>query len=325
MKYTPQDFSRGLMKLTLLTLLLSFSAFAGSSQIEVIYGVDNRKDLFEVTQSLHKKLAASTAGMVDMAFFEKGSAPATFNFRIKRSLEKAHNLCPNEKFARQLVGPQCSGFLVGPDTLVTAGHCYYNNSKPEEVCKNFVWLFDYALKTYSTDPSVGIPRDNLYLCKKVVYAASVVGRDYAIIKLDRPVVGRAPLKFRDSGSINKGTSLVVIGHPSGLPQKITDGAKVLDTKNHQIFSANIDTFQGNSGSAVFDASTGQVEGILVMGKTDYVLSNAKDKKSCRVVNKCDDDTMNCSAGKEEGEIEKGEIVFRITNISSLIKKALLKK
>ena len=45
--------------------------------------------------------------------------------------------------------------------------------------------------------------------------------------------------------------------------------------------ANLDTYGGNSGSAVFNAKTGLVEGILVRGEQDYV-----QKGDCRVSNVC---------------------------------------
>jgi V8-like Glu-specific endopeptidase len=308
---------------TLLALTLSTSLFAGPDETNVVYGTDNRKDLYEVSNPLYKRLAASTAGMVDMRFFTKGASPSTFDFRIKLTLEKIENLCPNEKFAQQLVGPQCSGFLVGPDTLVTAGHCYFAQNTPKENCDSAVWVFDYAMKSAYSNPTVGIPRNNIYLCKQVIAGTFGKGNgDFAIVKLDRPVVGRAPLKFRQSGNISVGTPLVVIGHPSALPQKISDNARVLKNNDAQIFSTNLDTFHGNSGSPVFDARTGTVEGILIMGKTDYYPSNPKDQKSCKHLNKCDESAMNCSAGPEDGPVKDGEAVYRITRIADLIKKAL---
>ena len=46
------------------------------------------------------------------------------------------------------------------------------------------------------------------------------------------------------------TPLVVIGHPSGLPTKIADGAWVRNNESEYYFVTNLDTFGGNSGSAV---------------------------------------------------------------------------
>jgi hypothetical protein len=119
--------------------------------------------------------------------------------------------------------------------------------------------------------------------------------DYAVIKLDRPVVGRVPLKIRKAGLIANGQRLIVIGNPSGLPTKVTDG-NVIRTDHPSYFGTNLDTFHGNSGSAVINATTGEVEGILVRGKTDYVPSIRSNPLSCLVVNKCDINGKNCTNG-----------------------------
>src|SRR5690606_7248906 len=108
------------------------------------------------------------------------------------------------------------------------------------------------------------------------------GADYAVIELDRDVVGHTPLKIRRTGSVSVGDELVVIGHPAGLPVKVAGGANVRQLQQ-DYFVANLDTFGGNSGSAVFNLSTGEVEGILVRGEVDFVTRNG-----CRISNTCAD-------------------------------------
>lgn len=62
----------------------------------------------------------------------------------------------------------------------------------------------------------------------------------------------------------------MIGHPVGLPLKVADDAVVSDPGDGQTyFEANLDTYGGNSGSAVFNARTGLIEGILVRGAQDF--------------------------------------------------------
>lgn len=115
--------------------------------------------------------------------------------------------------------------------------------------------------------------------------------------------GVSPLKFRESGTAGDGEQLVVIGHPSGLPTKIAGGAKIRSGEA-AYFTANLDTFGGNSGSAVFNATTGIVEGILVRGELDYV-SDIVDGKVCKRANKCSDDGCD------------GEDVTRITSVEGI--------
>lgn len=311
------------------TLAMAAQSFAG---IDGIYGPDDRKDVYQVSNTLHRTLAKSTAGMVANSMFAKASAPNTFNLQGSRTLGESENLCSGEKFTNQFLAPMCSGFLVGPDTLVTAGHCFKSipkskteNLTPEEVCKYFAWVFEYEQKTATSDPTKNIPLSNIALCKSVAFAQLDTSFDFAIIKLDRKVVGRAPLKYRAAGKIPDSTKLVVIGQPNGLPTKISANGKITLNSEPTRFSTNLDTFHGNSGSAVFDATTGTVEGILIMGKTDYVPSIKGNEKSCKVVNKCDDNANNCSAGLEGRTILKGEVVLRIQPLAALIQKTVLAK
>ena len=108
-------------------------------------------------------------------------------------------------------------------------------------------------------------------------------------------------EIRKSGGVEVGEDLVVIGHPTGLPTKIADGANVR-RRAGTYFVANLDTYGGNSGSAVFNANTGVVEGILVRGETDY---RRDYRRNCRVSNVVSD-----NGGR-------GEDVTYITNIRYL--------
>lgn len=308
---------RHLLALTTLTLL----SMSVRAEIKVIYGKDNRQDVYQVTNALHKKLASSTAGMINMAHFQKSSRQGLFDFRGTRTLERSQNICASESFSQQITAPTCTGFLVGPDTIVTAGHCYKSFDTPENVCKNFAWVFDYNMKSATHNPTRDIQIQNVYTCKKVVAAELNLTLDYAVIKLDRPVVGREPLKLRTSGKISNTSSLVVIGHPTGLPTKVSPAGKVTKNDEATRFSTTLDTFHGNSGSAVFDASTGVVEGILIQGKNDYMPSKKDDPRSCLVVNKCDDNGNNCSAGNDSGPVQWGEVVLRISAAMKDINKA----
>lgn len=302
------------MKQTLTLALIALFNFTAQAGVDVIYGQDNRQDIYQSNNSMHKKLAKSSAAMIHAGHFQKGLKDGFFDLRSVPTLEAGQNVCPTEAFSQQLTAATCSGFLVSPDTLVTAGHCFRSFDTPQNVCNSFAWVFDYEMKSATHNPTRNIPISNVYLCKSVVTAQLTKTTDFAVIKLDRNVVGREPLKFRTAGKIANSTSLVVIGHPTGLPTKISAGAKITKNTERTTFSATLDTFHGNSGSAVFDASTGLVEGILIQGKHDYVLSNKNDPKSCQVVNRCDENGNNCSAGMQTGPIQWGEVVLRIDSV-----------
>jgi hypothetical protein len=117
------------------------------------------------------------------------------------------------------------------------------------------------------------------------------GQDYSIVRLDRAVTvpGALPLAIRRDGLVPLATTVGVIGYPSGLPKKIAFGATTRVTENTATgyFKANVDTYGGNSGSPVFNAGTGVVEGILVRGNTDFKLNG-----NCFVSNTLPDGTTD---------------------------------
>jgi V8-like Glu-specific endopeptidase len=288
-----------IISLALVGSLLSASMIASASNkgIDVIYGEDNRKDVFESTDAAFVELSKSTAAMIS-----KTNLKAIRNGEVEisgRTLA-ARGVCAKERFSKQISAANCSGFLVAPNVLVTAGHCI----KTEADCASYNWVFDYKVD-HSEQGNVNVPSSSVYACKKIIERSlnNLTKDDYAVIELDREVKDRSALSFRRKGKVAKGDALVVIGHPTGLPTKIADGANVrsLSTK---FFVANLDTYGGNSGSAVFNVKTSEVEGILVRGDTDYVYDS---KLGCQVSNVCSND--GC----------RGEDVTFITNISSLKK------
>src|SRR5262249_25906156 len=107
------------------------------------------------------------------------------------------------------------------------------------------------------------------------------GAEWSLVRLERGVTGRPPLKLRTSGKIGNQAGVFVIGHPSGLPVKYAPGARVRDNTPASHFVANLDTYGGNSGSPVVHTSTQGVEGLPVPGENDYV-SNG----TCQVSQRC---------------------------------------
>lgn len=259
------------MKKVLLLLsasVLSASASASLSAPEIIYGEDNRVDVYESTSPAFVELSKSTAAMITKKrniVRERKWFRSTYHVNPMK-LRQKQRTCPGERFENQPSAASCSGFLVGPKHIVTAGHCI----KTKEDCKNNLWVFDYKMQG-EKQANLSFSSENVYSCKRVISQQlnPETDNDYALIELKRRVVGRKPLKFRKSGKPAVGDELVVIGHPSGLPTKIADGAKIR-TIGKNTFRANLDTYGGNSGSAVFNATTKEVEGILVNGDQDYI-------------------------------------------------------
>lgn len=265
---------------------------------KVIYGTDDRMDIFESSDSLMRELSRSTAAQVlSNNLVQDGEL-----FVIKARTLQEDGICSSERFSKQLAAANCSGFLIAPDTLVTAGHCI----NAETDCANHSWVFDYGNATEEKS-SFTFTKDQVYSCTKIISREknSDDMNDFAVLKLDRPVTGRTPLKIRTAGKAADDAVFTVIGHPTGLPTKITSGADMRDNTNPIFFRTNADTYGGNSGSAVLDSRTGIVEGILVRGDQDYKQS---ETESCIV-----------SVYRDQNG-GRGEDVTRITNIKTSTKK-----
>jgi len=291
-------------KITLITAVISISVNASAID-EVIYGSDDRVELSEAHE-VYQQFAAATAAMVRNDRIKKVTWMPYYKIK-GQSLEKKHRLCEGERFGEDLAVAACTGFLVGEDTLVTAGHCI----TVEEDCEGYSWVFDFKKKdsrirkimTNNSKDYVG--EKNVYRCKKIiktVYDPMVTKMDFAVIKLDRPVKDREPLQIRREGSIEDDAELFTIGHPMGVHTKVASNGTVRENDNDVYFVTNLDTFKGNSGGPVINAKTGLVEGIVVRGEAD---KEKLDKKSCFNIKRCEED--DC----------RGEDVTRISQVDVL--------
>lgn len=282
------------LTISALALLFSQQAFA---KPKVIYHYDSRLDVEDSPNAAYRELAKSTAAQIFWSDLDVGKVTTTF--KKPETLAEAFNICPSERFSEQLAMANCSGFLVAPDLLVTAGHCVIPASLGGDQCESAAWVFDY-----NKGAQKGLATQNVYGCQEVLEHAldPVKKQDYALIRLDRPVLDRAYLEVRTEGQVEMGTDLLMAGHPSGLPTKVADGATVRINEEEEFFTTDLDAFGGNSGSAVMDAQTGVVEGILVRGARDYRYS----PKECYEVNFCEDvGGFGCG----------GESVSRITSLN----------
>jgi V8-like Glu-specific endopeptidase len=259
---------------------------------KVVYGVDNRVDVLD-SSAQYQTLAASTLAMVAK---EKMQQDGDSFILTGPTLGERKNLCKDERFYNQIAPATCSSFLVADDIVVTAGHCIKNQVD----CDRFSFVFGF----YQQDPEQRVfkfAQDQVFNCKEVLEQRKTNMLDYSVIRLDRKT-GRTPLKFRRSGKIKKKTPVLIIGQPSGMPTKISDGGKVRSNFWSGFFTSSVDSFGGNSGSAVINKKTFEVEGILVRGEIDYVEDRAN---GCMRVKVCKENRC------------QGEAATRITKIPYL--------
>lgn len=263
--------------ISLLVLIFTFSVMATVKKPTVIYGEDNRQDFYQIKNEVFKELSLSTAGMINVSNIQSTAD----GFIISAPTMTQRGMCLTERFSNQITAANCSGFLIDKDLIATAGHCV----RSEADCKTYQWVFNYKQKD-STGGAIKVKSSDVYKCKKIIKSIlnSTDKNDYAIIQLDKQT-DKSPLKFRTESTIDKGAKVLVIGHPTGLPTKLADDAEVRYLADTH-FVANLDTYGGNSGSAVFNAETGIVEGILVRGENDYVRSPS----GCMISNVCRNDS-----------------------------------
>lgn len=275
------------------TLILTFTILTAISQIcqADIFGLDDRKEAHLEDQVKLERQAVAVGVLSTLIDPAKNGVHEIFTDTL------AEYMCPDERFSDQSsVAYACTGYLIAPDLLVTAGHCstHENTSIRHEsklYCESYSWVFDY----YESAQPMRSKEDSAYKCKKILFAVQSSDssrKDFALIQLDRPVTSRQPLKIAKSTPALK-ESIYMLGHPMGLPMKLTDNAVVthLNTFDSHSILTNLDAQSGNSGSPVLN-SNNEVIGTLVGGLPNVVTFKNKIK-GCDRYNYCDEMGENC--------------------------------
>ncbi len=260
--------------LLLLATLNTLSAHAFSDK--VLYGKDNRLDYYQIKNSKLKSIANATVALFESYDLdEKGNSYQIYN---PTSIGEDRNLCISEPFYNQPAASFCSGFLINKDTIVTAGHCVTTQYE----CESKYFVFGYHASS-KTKTRTKFNKNYVFSCKQLVSRMQDdAGADWAVIRLDRAVKNITPVKLSKKNNVKKGDPIYVIGYPAGLPLKVAAGANVRSVES-SYYVANLDTYGGNSGSAVFNAKTNTVTGILVRGENDFENSS----NFCKVSYQCD--------------------------------------
>jgi hypothetical protein len=114
----------------------------------LIYGDDDRRDIYQVEDSAKRALARSVALLIkdsELDIQEDESIVLQGD-----SLKTKYKVCDSEPFAEQPSVGFCTGFLVRPDIIASAGHCFEDQS----ICQSTSIVFDYAYSTKTTNPKL---------------------------------------------------------------------------------------------------------------------------------------------------------------------------
>lgn len=257
-----------------LSLFLTFS-YASISEAKIInipsqglnsiYGKDDREFITNKSDPRIQELAKSVALIVPVDITETG----LFKTTIKASsLQETLQMCVSEHFVTRPAVSGCTGFLVAPNILASAGHCFVTESD----CATKKIIFDVDTKDQSKK-GYSVNTRSVYSCSRIISTVYDPNRmdeqDYSLIELDRDPK-RAPLKLNLKKRIENTANVFMIGHPYGMPLMLSREAALMDNSVPYQFKAGLDSFEGNSGSPVFNSKTFEVEGILVNGQEDLV-------------------------------------------------------
>jgi V8-like Glu-specific endopeptidase len=302
------------MKKTLIWIFcVSFSICVPAA----IYGPDDRRD---IDQALEYRQFAKAIGSMVGSNLVNDNKDGTFSVDLVKPISK-NGFCSDERFAEQSSLGRCSGFLIAPDILVTAGHCGANtgiDGQTQGYCDAFSWIFDYNTANTQVMDTNKIPAKYIYKCQKALRSELFENypydprrdgdfNDFAVFQLERSVEGAVPLKISKK-VLALGDSVYTIGYPWGLPAKFSGVSTIRSVSGKSSVFASLDTWSGNSGGPVFN-NKNEVVGILVGGH--QFDSYTQIGQTCERPNLCDKDGLNCIRKSELNplsEIQKIDVI-----------------
>ena len=242
-------------------------------QQRVVYGVDDRKDIFQVTSAKIRKASEAVVALVKGADLEAdGNGGWTL---ATTSYKEEFQLCSSEAFASQPLGCFCSGFLVSPDVIVTAGHCV----KSAADLAKMRFVFGFRMVNSST-PRTSFGADDVY------EGAALIGRKLTQ-DADRLGSGAAhpsgrrtlPCPLPDGREDRCGAKAVCDRSPMRTSRRSTPPARPFGTTHQRHFSSPISI----RTAATLDRRcstrpTAKSRGFLSVEKT---ISSPTDRATCR--------------------------------------------
>jgi V8-like Glu-specific endopeptidase len=165
----------------------------------------------------------------------------------------------------------CTGTHIGNGYVITAGHCFFNESAPGDLSETGAACPEIKVYWgYRGSPDTGSPKPIVTLvsqCTQVIYAERSANRDFGIFKVDHAPKTSVSISV-DTKRTADNTKVTLFGYPQArplewsqyCPLKKSIGAAGTGTISTDQFAYQCDTEPGNSGSTVLAVSaTGSVK------------------------------------------------------------------
>lgn len=288
--------------------LLLFIAFTSLAPVlasnKAIYGDFDLKDISASINYKIRKSASATALMISKHALRQEVKDSLYSIRSNK-LQSKVPMCEDNFDKKELSLGNCSAFLVDKNKVLTAGHCLLH---ADWDCEQKAFVFDVKKEFYTDTQSQYFVKSQVYQCAKILKHVNDpdTGIDFALVELEREVTGRMPIKL-SSQELMISDELYMIGNPLGISTKLSDNAFVRDIGDN-LYVTTLDSFVGNSGSAVFSSSSHELMGLLARGEEDFIWN--KEKK-CNELVICKNDEC------------RGEEVIKSSSILAEIESFLL--
>lgn len=241
----------------LLMLLTGCNLFRNDQT--VIYDIDDRQDIYQVKNN---EVLPNSMATTSLWRFTDVLHKGTYYKLNTQEFGYKYMLKPGTRFYNQPIGAFCSGVLVAPDIIATAGHCI---KEPLAVYGSPVFVFGYQMDGPRTPVTMV---NKVYIAEKIIARKLLkTGEDFCLIKLKEPVKYIRPVTL-STDQVKKGDKLYMLGHPTGLPQKYTPNG-IVNNVDGFTYTVTLDAFGGNSGSPVFNKKH-ELVGLLVRGAQDFI-------------------------------------------------------
>jgi V8-like Glu-specific endopeptidase len=227
---------------------------------------DSRIELLELNPDINwqYKLLLNSESVAMVVEKEKLSqlAKELYLLDTSKTLGKSYGLCKDEAFYNQPIAGIGTAFIISENTMITANHVF------ERPLTNYIVIFGYKILVAKTGVT------DYYFDKKDIYFPKSISKrndelDIVEFTVDRNFE-RPILEWENSSKLAiQNSEIYMMGYPSGLPIKVALNAAIEDGDHPYYYYTSLDSFQGNSGSPVFNFYTNKVIGILVSGEIDY--------------------------------------------------------